>query len=209
MPACRQIFPSLEVNRPCLRGAGPSQFDPEETFSHIDGDDHRKAAGSDHSSGDPALWRASANPPALWAWSAALMDRAGRAARGRLEPSVRVGDRTRDIRRQHQSCADQRVCRHGNSFSIAGAAAIAFLERRSRIVVGYPLRLGYREGDVAPCQIAQIAFAEIRSAVVPAHVGAERRPQDVRASQTAPSTAKPPIRSPAKEAALLMISPYQ
>jgi hypothetical protein len=31
----------------------------------------------------------------------------------------------------------------------------------------------------------------------------------VRASQTAPSTAKPPIRSPAKEAALLMISPYQ
>jgi len=41
--------------------------DPEERFSRIDGDDRRKAAGRDLSSGDPVLRRASAIGAAGWA----------------------------------------------------------------------------------------------------------------------------------------------
>jgi len=41
--------------------------DAEERFSHIDGDDRRKAAGHDLSSGDPVVRRASAIGAAGWA----------------------------------------------------------------------------------------------------------------------------------------------
>src|ERR1700736_3756788 len=72
--------------------------DPEETFRHIDGDDRRKAAGRDHSSGDPALRRASAIGAAGWAVATLWAGLASQRARLSRRPAPAADERGPPIR---------------------------------------------------------------------------------------------------------------
>ncbi len=58
---------------------------------------------------------------------------------------------------------------------IACVITVAFFQRRSRVLIGHPLRLGFREGHHSAGVIAQLTLMESRRGDIPAEISPQRR----------------------------------